>query len=253
MPQRSQAEQLREYFDRKLIKRVRNMDYIPVSEVIARLNRVLGPQNWDETIVNHWRDGDWVMAHVRVTATIDGERSAKDGFGGHKVEFLKGKDDPVDLGNTYKGAASDAFKKACQQFGIALELARTDEALDYEEALDEDAADYVGEDETPVPSPRAVAEPQYDDDEPDFGQNAAPAPAPEPVKRDAELVTDDTWARFSEFMDEIDSKTKQQVQAFWVRTYPNAPAPRFSTATEAQIKDVLIEIVRLQMGAEKAA
>ena len=35
----------------------------------------------------------------------------------------------MDLGNDFKTAVSDAFKKACQGLGVALHLARSEEAL----------------------------------------------------------------------------------------------------------------------------
>jgi hypothetical protein len=46
--------------------------------------------------------------------------------------------DPIDLGDEYKGAVSDAFKKACQQFGVALYLARSEDALSYEQEAEVD-------------------------------------------------------------------------------------------------------------------
>ena len=39
---------------------------------------------------------------------------------------------PVDLGNEFKGAVSDATKKAAQSLGVGIYLARSDEALELE-------------------------------------------------------------------------------------------------------------------------
>jgi hypothetical protein len=55
----------------------------------------------------------------------------KDGFGGQKIKRTKA-GEIVDLGDEFKGAFSDALKKAAQQFGVALYLARSDEALSIE-------------------------------------------------------------------------------------------------------------------------
>jgi hypothetical protein len=61
--------------ERTLTKSGTRLTYIPISEVIARLNRVLGVANWSSETVDVHRDHldpDWVVAHVRVTAVVDG-------------------------------------------------------------------------------------------------------------------------------------------------------------------------------------
>lgn len=116
----------------------KRLTYVPISEVVARLNRVLGPGLWSYEVVNAWRDQtdeDWVIAHVRLTATVDGKTSSKDGFGGQQIKVYNNGDNkgrPIDVGDEYKGAASDGLKKAAQHFGIALNLARREEALAWE-------------------------------------------------------------------------------------------------------------------------
>ena len=47
---------------------------------------------------------------------------------------MKGGEKPVDLGNEFKGAVSDATKKAAQSLGVGIYLARSDEALELEAA-----------------------------------------------------------------------------------------------------------------------
>lgn len=115
----------------------KNLTYVPIAEVIARLNRVIGVDNWSTEIVDTWREPDhpdWVLARVRLTITIGEKTITREGVGGQQVKHKKN-GDVVDLGDEYKGAYSDALKKAAQSLGIALELARTDEALGYEEAI----------------------------------------------------------------------------------------------------------------------
>jgi len=105
------------------------LTYIPVSEVIARTNEVLG-LNWSYRTVSAERftdeAGDWVVAHVEVTVVLaDGRTVTRDGYGGQDVSRMKnGK--YVDLGNEYKGAVSDALKKALMSFGVQLYLSRDD-------------------------------------------------------------------------------------------------------------------------------
>ena len=53
---------------------------------------------------------------------------ARDGFGGQKIKRTKA-GEIVDLGDEMKGAVSDALKKAAQTFGVALYLARSEEAM----------------------------------------------------------------------------------------------------------------------------
>jgi len=123
--------------ERTLSKGGTRLTYIPVSEVINRMNRVIG-LGWSSEVIRVERDTldpDFIVAHVRVTAHIDGITVTKDGFGGQKIKRTKA-GDIVDLGDEYKGAVSDAFKKACQMLGIGLYLARAEEARDAEAEMD---------------------------------------------------------------------------------------------------------------------
>ena len=142
MADKTQAEQLAEPFDDILIYQRsvggRSFDYVAVAEYIARLNKVLGTGNWNYEILKchvqpEYKDS--VIAHVRVTANVDGQIAVKEAYGGAKVKMMKS-GGVMDLGNDFKSASSDAFKKACQGFGIALHLARSEEslALDIEES-----------------------------------------------------------------------------------------------------------------------
>lgn len=123
--------------ERSVSKSGRSLTYIPISEVIARLNKVIGLDNWSSEIIFIGRDAtdlDWVIAHVRLTVNIDGVTITKDGVGGQQVKNTKaGK--VLDLGDEFKGAMSDALKKAAQQLGVGLYLARDDAAMEVEEAL----------------------------------------------------------------------------------------------------------------------
>lgn len=106
-----------------------SLTYVAVSEVIARANEVLG-LNWSYRTVSAQRyaddGGDWVVAHVEVTINLpDGRTVTRDGHGGQDVSRMKN-GNYVDLGDEYKGAVSDALKKALMSFGIALYLSRDD-------------------------------------------------------------------------------------------------------------------------------
>ena len=109
------------------------LDYVPIAEVIARLNALLGTENWGEEAAEAWRDPsdpDWIVAKATVWAYINGSKQPtyKIGYGGQKIKRTKA-GDILDLGDEYKGAHSDAFKKACTKFGIGLHLARDESAV----------------------------------------------------------------------------------------------------------------------------
>ena len=108
--------------ERQLDKGGTSLTYIPVSEVIVRLNDVFGPLGWSYTLVKCERDvldPDFLVAHVSMTV---GDIT-RDGVGGQKIKRTRA-GDILDLGDEYKGAVSDALKKAAQSFGIGLYLAR---------------------------------------------------------------------------------------------------------------------------------
>ncbi len=108
--------------EKQLDKGGATLTYIPVSEVIVRLNDVFGILGWSYTLVKCERDvldPDFLVAHVSMTV---GDIT-RDGVGGQKIKRMKS-GDIVDLGDEYKGAVSDALKKAAQSFGVGLYLAR---------------------------------------------------------------------------------------------------------------------------------
>lgn len=140
VPARNIAAELAEPFrpeaERILVKSGTKLTYLPVAEVITRLNTVLGVGNWSSTILNCERDQhdpDFVIAHVRLSAVIEGNTVVHEGFGGQKVKRIRS-GDILDLGDEYKGAVSDALKKAAQQFGVGLYLARHEDVIEAEQA-----------------------------------------------------------------------------------------------------------------------
>lgn len=137
------SEQFPKEVERQLKKGGTSLTYIPVSEVINRLNKVLGIDGWSYEIIKCERDAldpDFIVAHVRMTIYPGADKfvsAVKDGFGGQKIKRTKN-GDIVDLGDEFKGAVSDALKKAAQSLGVGLYLARTEEAMgiEQEESID---------------------------------------------------------------------------------------------------------------------
>lgn len=208
-------QQLSEPFDpsmeRQLNKSGTMLTYIPVSEVIARMNRVLGPSNWDMIVDKVERDKidpDFVIAHVRVRAIIDGREVVKDGVGGQAIKRKKS-GDIVDLGDEYKGAVSDAFKKACQMLGVGLYLARNEDAMEAEAAI--------------MDSP------------------ATPAVDPEIMQ---------LWEAMLSLVGSLDADGKQALNAFWAEWADGKPKPRIETATAEDLEALIAEATRLSLGGE---
>lgn len=140
------AEPFPQEMERSVQKSGTRLTYLPVSEIINRMNRIFGPTGWSHEVISCGRDvsdPEWVIAHVRVRTENGGSH---DGFGGGRVKRTKA-GDIVDLGDEFKGAVSDALKKACQHFGVGLYLARDIEAIEIDDAM-----------HAPAPEPTPVDE-----------------------------------------------------------------------------------------------
>jgi hypothetical protein len=141
--------------ERELRKGGTNLTYIPVSEVITRLNKVLGVEAWSMRIISCERDridADFIVAHVTLDAILVNDKGEhvmvhRDGIGGQKIKRTK-QGDIVDLGDEMKGAVSDALKKAAQTLGVGLYLSRSEEAMDIEAHIDASAEVSTGPDIT---------------------------------------------------------------------------------------------------------
>lgn len=206
----------------------KRLTYIPISEVITRMNTVLGPENWYYECVRVWREEDhpdWVIAHVRVGVNFNlkPEQNGvvypvwvhREGFGGQAIK-KKNAGGVVDLGDEYKGAISDALKKACQAFGVGLHLARKEEAMAY----DPDAPE-------PTPAPRQQRP----------ASESAPTPVPE------------VFVKFKENFDALEPNKRIELKEWWASTFPGKPAPSPETPAEA-LNRAIVECVRLSFNAE---
>lgn len=205
------AEPFPKEMEKTLSKGGTRLTYIPVSEVISRMNRILGLGTWSSEVVKVERDSldpDFIVAHVRLTAIIDGATVIKDGFGGQKIKRTK-QGDIVDLGDEYKGAVSDAFKKACQMLGVGLYLARAEEALEAEAEIMEAAA--------------------------------APSISQE-IK--------DLWESFISVVSMLDADGKTALNEFWAEWGEGRPKPKIETAEAVDLEALIAEATRLTLGGE---
>lgn len=208
---RQLAEPFPEEMEKTLVKSGVSLVYLPISEVINRLNKVLGVENWSFEILSVRRDDvdtDEIIAHVSLSAAIDGKFVVKHGFGGQTVKRQRKDNKPVDLGNDFKGAVSDALKKAAQQLGIGLYLARSTDAMDAEDAI--------------------YASPQ---------QQETPSPL------------DEKWNNFVSITKTLTQEQKDSLNDFWAKHSGGKPKPTRATATEEDVDTLVVEAMRLSFGA----
>lgn len=190
----SLCEQFPKDVERQLKKGGASLTYIPVSEVINRLNKIFGVDGWSYEIIKCERDSldpDFIIAHVRLniltSVNIYTEKEhnvviTKDGFGGQKIKRTKS-GEIVDLGDEFKGAVSDALKKAAQALGVGLYLARSEEAL-YAESIE-------------------AVDPKVDE----------------------------MWEQFVELSKGMTAEQKKSLGEYWVEYSGNKPKPTRQTAT----------------------
>lgn len=201
--------------EKTLVKSGVPLTYIPISEVVNRLNKVLGVSRWDFTIISCQRDAidsDFITAHVRLTWNPENTKEddkwvepvTKDGIGGQKIKRNK-KGEIVDLGDEMKGAVSDALKKAAQMLGVGLYLARSDEAMDIEEAME----------------------------------------ASQPAQVQGNPEVEKKWDNFVSIVKNLSTDQKSKLNEFWAIAGKGEPKPTKATATHESLDLLITEAVRL--------
>lgn len=207
------SEQFPAEVERQLKKSGTYLTYIPVSEVINRLNKVLGFDGWSYEIMRCERDAldpDFIVAHVRLSLHPNADRFTavtKDGFGGQKIKRTK-QGDIVDLGDEFKGAVSDALKKAAQAIGVGLYLARTEEAMEATDAS--------------TPTPAVQIDPQIEE----------------------------LWSSFMSLVGSFGADGKAQLNKFWSNYGNGRPKPTLATATREDLEALVGECVRISFNGE---
>lgn len=95
--------------------------YIPAREIRTRLNETFGCF-WDTEILSaEIIDGENVLLKLRLIAKVGEETIRKEAFGSATIQKFSGganKGKPVNLGDAYNNAVTDAIKSCSKQLGI---------------------------------------------------------------------------------------------------------------------------------------
>ena len=214
------AEPFPAEMEKTLVKSGVSLVYLPISEVINRLNKVLGTDSWSFVVMSISRDSydnDEIIAHVNLSVDFgDGKIVNKHGIGGQSVKRAKSTGKPLDLGNDFKGAVSDALKKAAQQLGVGLYLARSADAMDIEDAMDADLLN------------KSLDIPQQDID-------------PEIVAK---------WDNFISLTKSLSPEKRTELNKYWDKTSSGQPKPRKETITMDALDGLVAQAISLSFGAE---
>lgn len=90
------------------------------------LNLMFG-WDWDFEVISEQVMFGQVIVKGRLTCRSNGKEIVKMQFGKKDVVFKKGTQDPLDIGNDFKAATTDALKKCAAELGIAADIYNADE------------------------------------------------------------------------------------------------------------------------------
>jgi hypothetical protein len=202
--------------EKTITKSGTSLIYIPVSEVINRLNKVLGVDGWSMTVVRCERDSidpEFVIAHVRLDFYLsESQVITRDGIGGQKIKRTK-QGTIVDLGDEYKGAISDALKKAAQTLGVGLYLARSEDAIEIEQVIASE-----------------------------IEARAVHASIPPEVSA--------KWDAFVSVTKGLSPAKREALNDFWSKHSNGKPKPKRETVSESDIDALIAEATRLSFDGE---
>jgi len=118
--------------------------YVTAGYVKKVLNFVFGG-NWDFEIVDDRfiPEAKQVLVKGRLTVRADGNTIVKMQYGRADVKYRKSDQTPLDLGNDFKAAASDALKKCASEIGVAADVYNPQEFKEANVGSSEDQLDQL--------------------------------------------------------------------------------------------------------------
>ena len=100
--------------------------YVSGSYVRKVLNLMFG-WDWDFEVLSEMIQGNQVIVKGKLTCRVNGRTIIKTQFGCKEIMMRKGTNEPLNLGNDFKSATTDALKKCSAEIGIAGDIYGKDE------------------------------------------------------------------------------------------------------------------------------
>jgi hypothetical protein len=100
--------------------------YVSGGYIRKVLNLMFG-WDWDFEVLNESVQANQVIVKGKLTCRVNGRAIVKTQFGCKEIMYKRGTQDPLNLGNDYKAAATDALKKCAADIGIASDIYGKDE------------------------------------------------------------------------------------------------------------------------------
>jgi hypothetical protein len=113
-------------------------NYVSGAYIKKVLNLVFG-WDWDFEVItsNYYPEAKQVIVLGKLTVRSNGRQLVKMQYGRKDVICKKGTDTPLDLGNDFKAATTDALKKCANELGIAEDVYAPEEFKEVEVIDDE--------------------------------------------------------------------------------------------------------------------
>ena len=94
---------------------------------VKKVLNIMFGWDWDFEVVSEQVAFGQVIVKGKLTCRSNGKEIVKMQFGKKDVVFKKGTQDPLDIGNDFKSAATDALKKCAAELGIAADIYNAEE------------------------------------------------------------------------------------------------------------------------------
>ena len=116
--------------------------YVSGAYVRKVLNLMFG-WDWDFEVLSEMIQGNQVIVKGKLTCRVNGKAIVKTQFGCKEIMMRKGTNEPLNLGNDFKSATTDALKKCSAEIGIAGDIYGKDEFKEIDVIQDTLSADEV--------------------------------------------------------------------------------------------------------------
>ena len=116
--------------------------YVSGAYVRKVLNLMFG-WDWDFEVLSEMIQWNQVIVKGKLTCRVNGKAIVKTQFGCKEIMMRKGTNEPLNLGNDFKSATTDALKKCSAEIGIAGDIYGKDEFKEIDVIQDTLSADEV--------------------------------------------------------------------------------------------------------------